>query len=129
MRPIGQRTAGFTVVEVLVAVTVAGTLAALAIPTFVSYRQRSYDARAVHDLGNAAAAEAAYYADRHVYKAVPRMTGKGDAVTVPPGFTVSDTVTIEIVVQGDQFKGTATSSKGSGKTYTYDSVSDTLIGD
>lgn len=127
MRSVIWPTAGLTVVHVLIVATVMATLIAIAIPTLVGNRQRAFDARAIHDLGNAAAAEVAYYAEYRVYKAVPKTTGTGEPTKIPPGFTLSETVTIEIKVDGDRFTGTASSKKGSGRVFVYDSVSDTLI--
>lgn len=56
-----MKSAGFTMIELLVVVAVLGILAAIAIPQFNSYRVRSFDSRSVSDLHNAAVAEEAYF--------------------------------------------------------------------
>jgi hypothetical protein len=40
---------------------------------------------------------------------------------------VSGTVTLVMVAATDSFNGTATSSRGSGKIYSYDSITDTFV--
>lgn len=118
---------GFTLTEVLIAVIAACVLGALAIPPLVAHRQRSFDAEAVETLGNAVAAQEAHYSKNKEYVPVPPTTGVPGGKAVPPGFTLPDGVTIRIDVQGDKFTCVASSRKGSGKAYTFDSVSGALI--
>jgi prepilin-type N-terminal cleavage/methylation domain-containing protein len=110
---------GFTLLELLVVVAILGILAAIAIAQFNSYRRKGYDARANHDLRAAATAEEAYFATNHTYVSGPLVTG------FLPGFVLSHTVSgsIEVVSGSDpSFSGTATSSDGTGKIYSYDSA-------
>ena len=58
---------GFTLVELLIVIAIIGILAAIAIPRFASYRQKSYNSAALSDLRNAKVKFAAYYADNHHY--------------------------------------------------------------
>ncbi len=111
--------AGFTLIELLVVVAIIGILAAVAIPQYAQYRQRSFDAQALSDLRNAANAEEAYYSTRFFY--IP--CSDEECETNLPAFTKSDSVTITIaVVTGDNpsFTGEASSVSGS-TTYIYDS--------
>ncbi len=61
---------GFTLIELLVIIAIIGVLAAIAIPTYASYRNRSYDSAVKSDLRNAATAQEAYFVDNETYSPV-----------------------------------------------------------
>ena len=58
---------GFTLIELMIVIAIIGILAAIAIPQFSAYRQRSYNAAAEADLRNAATAQEAYFIDASEY--------------------------------------------------------------
>jgi prepilin-type N-terminal cleavage/methylation domain-containing protein len=62
---------GFTLIELMIVIAIIGILAAIAIPQFSAYRQRSYNSAAQSDLRNLATAEEAYYVDFSKYSNAP----------------------------------------------------------
>lgn len=116
-----QAPGGFTLIELLTVVAILGVLSATALPYFSAYRARGFDARAVHDLGNAVTAQEAHFATTETYAT---FSAVGPTVVYVPGLVVSDTVSIDSVANGQSFSATATSSRGTGKVYAFDSLTD-----
>jgi len=71
---INKKDEGFTLIELMIVIAIIGILAAIAIPQFSAYRQRSYNAAAQADLRNATTAQEAYFVDWSTY------TGEDDAL-------------------------------------------------
>jgi general secretion pathway protein G len=61
------RRAGFTLVELLIAVAIVGVLAAIAVPSYQNYRDRVMVAQAVIDITSLGAAIALYRLDSHAF--------------------------------------------------------------
>ena len=58
---------GFTLVELMIVVAIIGILAAIAIPQFATYRQKSFNSASQSDVKNAKTALEASYADQFIY--------------------------------------------------------------
>ncbi len=109
---------GFTLIELIIVVSIVGVLSAIAIAQFTLYRKNSYDALAQNDLANLRIGEEALYASTQEYAAC------ADAACVGaiPGFTISDSVTLSATaVSGNDpsFSIVAQSLAGSGKIFSF----------
>jgi type IV pilus assembly protein PilA len=104
---------GFTLIELLIVVAIISLLAAIAIPQFIAYRSRAFDAQMKTDLKNAAVAMESYFAE---YKVYPDSVDK--IVTV--GFHQTDGVTLTInVTTPSSYTLTASNPSGTQASFTY----------
>ena len=58
----GNNSKGFTLIELMIVIAIIGVLAAIAIPNFIAYRNKSYCSAAESDANNVSASISDYFA-------------------------------------------------------------------
>lgn len=107
----------FTLLELLVTLTIVAALTAIAVPRYHHFRQRAFDVRAQSDLRNAALAEESYFLENEKY-----LSCEGDDCLEMPGLgRISKGVDLKMTALDSSFEGEAEHPKGTGKKFRWDS--------
>lgn len=83
-RGVGRRNRGFTLMELIVAMVIVATLAAIAIPSYNSYVLKSHRTEAKSALLDAASLEERFFSTSNTYSANPADLGYGNGPTPFP---------------------------------------------
>jgi len=111
----GKRS-GFTIIELIVVITIIGILAAIAIPQYYAYKLRTYEASVKSALRNLSSAEESYYTQFEVY------TKDRTLLNQYSGWTVEPKVIVTIVAADTNSWSATASYMGLSRTYTYSSA-------
>lgn len=115
---------GFTLLELLIVMSIVSTLAAVAIPRYADYKAKAFDTRAELDLRSVAIAEEAYFLEHEEYLAC-----SNQACTQLPGIMrLSAGVTLEVRNLSDGFIATSSHPQGTGRVFTWDSNQGGIVG-
>jgi type IV pilus assembly protein PilA len=116
-----KKNEGFTLIELMIVIAIIGILAAIAIPQFSAYRQRSYNSAAQADLRNAATAQEAYFVDNQTYT-----NSTGFLISTTYGLFMSENVTLTITSSGPLGYIMRTRHSSGSETYMIDGPGGTI---
>ena len=114
---------GFTLIELLIVIAIIGILAAIAIPTYLSYVNRAKDSEAVNNLGAIFTSETAFNATNSTYISAgtattfPALTS-GTASATHPFYTATATYNVDDAPYGCVTPGTTGLTANGGTPYT-----------
>jgi type IV pilus assembly protein PilA len=113
---------GFTLIELLVVIIIIGILAAIALPLYLSQKERAYDAASKTAVRNLAEFEEAYLASQSVYGSIADL--QADAASITPSKQVTITIDYYVAGTGYCLSGQHTNSP---TTWWYDSQAGGLL--
>lgn len=117
-KSLDENQKGFTLIELLVVVIIIGILAAIAIPMFLSQREKAWEKQVVSDMKNAITAAEAYATSNN-----GKYEGLSEEELEKNGYRETEDVTISVGEGADVQKYTLTGKHDNldGKEWSYDS--------
>lgn len=114
-----QNDQGFTLIELLTTMAIVSILTAIALPRFISYKDRAFNTQSLTDLRTAVRAQETIYSETENYVACVDL----DCNTALPDFALTEGVQIQIATLNDNQQYTITVSHLAGnRSYHYDSI-------
>lgn len=107
----------FTLLELMITLTIVSILVSIAIPQYTDYKRRAFDTRASVDLRNVALAEEAYYMDSESYLSC----SSSACLSLPGVGALSKGVELSINASDSSFTGESSHPGGTGKVFNWDS--------
>ena len=113
-KSLKEKDQGFTLIELLVVIVIIGILAAIAIPLFLSQREKGVQAGMKADLKALATQQETYFIDNATYAATVDVLR-----ATPYGFRNTDGNTFNLTVTGNVWCADVANTAGTTATYKY----------
>lgn len=108
---------GFTLIELLVVIIIIGILASVAIPTYLSQREKAYRSEAISDMKNVGIAMETFATDNNFSYAGLNGANENTPALTDEGFHRSEWVSVAVVANDTSYCITGVNAKVPGKQF------------